>query len=90
MKTRNGFISNSSSSSFVISKHFMTDDQIKEFNEFRNNLSKIDEYEDEYYFTDENEYYICGVGNRCDYEDKLIEKLVNMGIDYKKIYRGDY
>ena len=90
MKIRTGFISNSSSSSFVISKHFMTDEQIKEFNEFKNNLSKIDEdgYEC-YYYTDEDEYYICGDGDRCEYEDKLIEKLISMGIDYKKIYRGD-
>ena len=31
MKTRNGFVSNSSTSSFVIAKSYMTPQQIKEF-----------------------------------------------------------
>jgi len=33
MKIRNGFVSNSSSSSFVIGKNFMTPEQVKKFHE---------------------------------------------------------
>ena len=38
MKTRNGFVSNSSSSSFVIAKTFLTPDQLKAIKDFHSKM----------------------------------------------------
>lgn len=56
MKTRNGFVSNSSSSSFVICKHFLSKDQITKIfdyysivEEYINDHKKTPEYDFSYY-----------------------------------------
>jgi len=48
MKIRNGFVSNSSSSSFCIYKELMTDKEIKEFQDLINklNMSRSGDYPD--------------------------------------------
>ena len=56
MKIRLGFVSNSSSSSFVIGKNFMTKKQIEEFSIWANQFNEDDDtcesyiHEDNYYF----------------------------------------
>jgi len=62
MKTRQGFVSNSSSSSFVLGKAHMTERQIKSFSKlvsaFNDDESHFDSYvlESEYYFVGNVEY----------------------------------
>jgi hypothetical protein len=71
MKIRNGFISNSSTSSFVVAKAYMTEEQIKEFGKF---ITKQEEYEE--YYIKETEYYFSGSGDEHlgrDYDRKLLE-----------------
>lgn len=53
MKIRTGFVSNSSSSSFVIGKYFMTDEQIKKFHDL---IEKFDEAADLNYNDDPIEF----------------------------------
>ena len=59
MKIRNGFVSNSSSSSFVIGKYFMTQEQIKAF---RIKITEIsNSFEGEYgAYLDESDHYFYG------------------------------
>ena len=52
MKVRNGFVSNSSSASFIISKNILNKIQIKELLEYNNSKDNYDNwqiYEDQYY-----------------------------------------
>lgn len=89
MKVRNGFISNSSSSSFVISKHCMTDEQIKEFNEF---LNENDSEEDEYYeygFYDHSNVYYFGFQGDQEPVYKRYKKMIELGVDPNKILNMD-
>lgn len=53
MKIRTGFVSNSSSSSFVIGKYFMTEEQIKKFHDL---IEKFDEAADLNYNDDPIEF----------------------------------
>lgn len=46
MKIRNGFVSNSSSCSFVLGKYYMTDEQIEQFNDFIDFLKSYREHGD--------------------------------------------
>ena len=41
MKRRNGFVSNSSNTSFVLSKSYMTDDQINKFSKFVSDIGDV-------------------------------------------------
>jgi hypothetical protein len=43
MKVRNGFVSNSSSSSFVLGKYFMTPEQIEEFKSLIKEIDDVKE-----------------------------------------------
>ena len=67
MKYRNGFVSNSSSSSFVLGKAHMTERQIKSFSKL---ISEFNNEEDHYnsYIT-ESEYYFSGNVSYRDGED---------------------
>lgn len=55
MKIRNGFVSNSSSSSFCIYKKLMTEEQIKEF---RKIVGEAYEHDDETYIGEDGDYFI--------------------------------
>jgi hypothetical protein len=78
MKIRNGFVSNSSSSSFVIGKNFMTPAQIAEFHELVGKFiesvaSEIDEpiefneyiieYDEGTYIYEDDKYFFGEIGN---------------------------
>lgn len=62
MKLRTGFVSNSSSSSFVISKHFLSPCQITELLDFRNSVVKYGFHESDanYWDINENDHEIYG------------------------------
>ena len=58
MKIRNGFVSNSSSSSFCIGKNFMTDDQIDKLEEI---IDDLDEDYGETYINDTKLYFFGNI-----------------------------
>jgi hypothetical protein len=74
MKIRQGFVSNSSSSSFVIAKCYIPDDK---YDDFIERLEEItDEVSEEMFYFDETEYYIMGdVSNHTTLFTDLIEEL---------------
>jgi hypothetical protein len=93
MKIRNGFVSNSSSSSFVISKDELTYKQIQQIYDYSSEAQKHSEYYDfgcvdNYWSISENEYYISGY---CDMDNfDMYEYLVNfMKIDKDLIHWDD-
>jgi len=79
MKVRNGFVSNSSSSSFVIGKYFMTPEQIKEFHDLvvkfgeANYDSEVEppiefmeyfiDFDDDTYISEDDKYFFGQIGN---------------------------
>jgi hypothetical protein len=103
MKIRNGFVSNSSSSSFVIGKYFMTPEQVKELNDLRGVIDEAMEngYDspivtlfhevvvgyDEDTWIDENENYFFGDIGHGHYE--VIEDfLIRNKLDEKSVLEG--
>ena len=71
MKKRFGFVSNSSSSSFVLGKVHMTEDQIEKF---QHNLNEINEANSDEGYIFETKYYFHGeVSNH----NRLISELIN-------------
>lgn len=70
MKVRNGFVSNSSSSSFIISKQYLYQEQIDKIRNHIEENNKVYEtgevpgldlaYDDDYWSIDENEYNVSG------------------------------
>lgn len=94
MKIRNGFVSNSSSSSFVIAKSYMTEDQLFAFNlflnEFRNSEGKIDIYGYEYtpqeimeqYYIENEKNYFHGSGEQ-SFQYIFTDKLKELGLGDK-------
>ena len=85
MKYRQGFVSNSSSSSFVITKTLMTDDQIKKFRKFIQD-QEMDESNEGYYNVEELKYYFIGDGDM-HAEDDYIQFLKNIQVDGELIGR---
>jgi hypothetical protein len=99
MKIRNGFISNSSSSSFVIGKMFMTPEQLNQFNNWRpqfdsstfttiNDIRTVDDYEMEYgtILLEADDYFYGEIDNYAVeiYKDFLI----SIGVNPKHIAFG--
>jgi hypothetical protein len=103
MKVRMGFVSNSSSSSFVICKVLMTEEQIRQFSEM---VDKFDEEDEEFikefmgdeydgepcdleFGFDEYTNYFTGHGDSY-YTGPLSEFLLKIGITDNKLYEfGD-
>ena len=82
MKVRNGFVSNSSSSSFVIGKNFMTEEQSAEFSKFLNEYHVSgDCLEDTYIF--ESPFYFFGEISIHDTE--VMSFLKKVGVDTKYV-----
>jgi len=80
MKIRNGFVSNSSSSSFVIAKSYMTKEQGELFENFIGNSGKL--CSDTYISS--GEYYFLGTVEQCD-NSAVVDFLVSIGVDEKYI-----
>ena len=76
MKIRNGFVSNSSSSSFVVGKEYMTDKQIKKFAKW---IKSYNENTCEGWIFD-TEFYFHGTVDQ-GYEAK--DYLLDIGVDVK-------
>lgn len=76
MKVRNGFVSNSSSSSFCLGKNYMTLEQIRLFSEWLKNREEDSNiYEQKYYFLGELDHY----------DEELLDYLEKIGVDKEYI-----
>ena len=86
MKIRNGFVSNSSSSSFIIHRSYINEKQIKELNNLYDDLVAKEELYDDAgeIFSIENNYISF---NACGGQKILLNKLQSFGINENKIYR---
>ena len=84
MKVRKGFVSNSSSSSFVVCKQLMTDEQISEYKKFADVFDNEEEYGEYGCYVDEDDYYFSYSGDQ-DPGYSLYKKLIELGIDKNKI-----
>ena len=81
MKIRNGFVSNSSSSSFVIAKSFISPEQITKLQDW---LSTQSDEDDCLSLSIEENYVSCTNTYYC--EPSAVEFLKELGIDRKFIY----
>jgi len=75
MKTRQGFVSNSSSSSFVVCKQLVGSEAFNKIKEILNEISSEFGYDDETgCWFDSNPNYISGrVSHHVDFDEKLDE-----------------
>ena len=80
MKIRVGFVSNSSSSSFVVDKAVMTGEQIREFVTLIRKHNKED-YEDGYLYEGKNHYF----GEISIYADYIFNFLDKNKIEYESM-----
>lgn len=65
MKVRNGFVSNSSSSSFMILKNNLTEEQIEKIKNHIDVVSKKRKYFDEIHFFDEDDAWTITESELC-------------------------
>jgi hypothetical protein len=72
VRARLGFVSNSSSSSFVIGKYFLTDEQISYF---QSKLDDIDEDNEDGYIAESKYYFQGEVDQQCQVIDQEIKEL---------------
>ena len=99
MKYRNSFVTNSSSSSFIISKQHLTPMQVKQINNYFEVAEEVQTEEDEYGFgifgwldndwtIEEDEDYICG---RCVIDNfDMCTFLEYIGAPVDKVYWNDW
>jgi hypothetical protein len=82
MKVRTGFVSNSSSQSFVIAKCYMTEGQIQQFGDW---LSKMYDDPEPLYETNIGETDLYFIGEKSQHESRITEFLTKIGVDPKYI-----
>ena len=86
MKIRSGFVSNSSSSSFVVNKGFLTSmqiEQIKNHRELGIQLGVMYSQTD-YWVIDENEFELLGYTSMNNFDmEEFMEKI---GVDMSKVH----
>lgn len=82
MKIRNGFVSNSSSASFVIPKKLMSEEDLEIYDEYRNDYNFSDLMEDDLHATNQ---YIFGQLSMHNKElNRIFKKYIGMeGVDYE-------
>ncbi len=78
MKIRFNFVSNSSSSSFVIAKCYMTEEQIKEFSEWLDSV-------DDLYETYIGELPLYFIGTKSNHEARIEGFLQKIGVDMQYV-----
>jgi hypothetical protein len=79
MKRRIGFVSNSSSSSFIISRQYLSYEQI---DKIKNHIDRVERFDDRWHI-DEEEDYIKGY---CDMDNfNMREYLENIGVNMEKV-----
>lgn len=80
MKIRQGFVSNSSSSSFCVGKNYMTSEQIKQFQDW------LVEMKDELYesYIHQGQYYFLGEISVHEF-DKISDFLGSIGVDLQYV-----
>jgi len=78
MKIRQGFVSNSSSQSFVIAKCYMTEEQIQQFGDW---LSKMYDDPEPLYETNIGETTLYFIGEKSQHENRITEFLTKIGVD---------
>ena len=88
MKIRNGFVSNSSSSSFIIHRSYINEKQIKELSKLYDDLVAKEELYDEQgeNFSIEDNYISF---NAYGGQGILLEKLQTFGITKNKIHKTE-
>ncbi len=96
MKIRTGFVSNSSSSSFVVGKGYMTNEQVQQFSEY---LTKVqtwvsegfdeegNDWSEDTYIDDCQYYFLCKVSIHDG--GRILGFLTSIGVDTEYIERGD-
>lgn len=70
-KIRAGFVSNSSSSSFVVARAVVGDEMFAKIKVLLEEVAENEEYEDETYFNSNKNYIMANVSNHCDFSDKF-------------------
>jgi hypothetical protein len=90
MKTRNGFVSNSSSSSFMIDKYYLSDHQIEQIKDYKEVATKFNEagikefdYIDDYWVIKETPGTIGGDTFMDNFD--MHEFLKFIGVDMHKV-----
>jgi hypothetical protein len=81
MKIRNGFVSNSSSSSFVLDKEGLTKEQIEKLNDYFNQVQDLEDSDNEIYESNKHWYGLIDINN----EPSLSKVIVELGIDPEKV-----
>ena len=89
MKVRRDFVTNSSSSSFIISKKYLDEDQIEAIREHRFLGEKLGlEYSDEPWYISENNNYITGDTFMDNFDmEEFLEKI---GVKSKNVNWSEY
>lgn len=76
MKIRNGFVSNSSSSSFIVSKRFITEEQM-------DNIRNLKYTELCFWHIEEDEVYFCGRTDMDNFD--MHDYMTNIGVDMEHV-----